>query len=483
MADDKIEPTLRFEEGRDEAILATPVVSATVDGANWKGSGEVLLARFPQPAIQIRCLFDSGVGSGPAGGMRSVSEQMAKLFVDGQEVAGFAAEATPRFDDDGVDGVQVLWRPRDLPVQGDGEKGTRMERIRFSLFNFDLPGEPHHNGTGFGHLLKLSDEEWSVTVVELMPRDEARKRTNKDGGVHLTHAGSVSRTDGADFTGAEARAALEMLEDFLAFASGRKTTACCPVGTVGADKVWSMWSPPERWEPGRESWLDCKRPQSLGELFPAFMAKRRSCGWGKVLGEAVYWYRIANDSARGIDAGLPCAQMALERLHYEFWKRDQPDPEAIGEKELRKLRKIGTAERVRRLLSKLDVPCEIPPRAECLRKAVEGSPSAPKDAATSASGSRKPPSAAKGSPSAPKDAATALADIRNDVVHGRRGRKDIPPQRFIEAWTLAMRIVEMAILSLCGYSGWHWNRISREPERVPWASRVAERKGKGEEAT
>ena len=452
MADDKIEPTLGFQERRDEAILATPAVSATVDGANWKGSGKVLLARCPRPAIQIRCLFDSGVGSGPAGGMRSVLEQMAELVVDGQAVAGFAAEATTHFDDDGVK-VLVEWRPGVLPVQGVGENGTRMERIRFSLFNFDLPGEPHPNGTGFVHLLELSDEEWSVTIVGLVPRDEARKRIDKDGGVHLTHAGGVFRTDGADFTGAQARAALEMLEDFLAFASGRKTTACCPVGTVGADVVWSMWSPPESWEPGRESWLDPKRPQSLGELFPAFMARRRSYGWGDALGEAVYWYRIANDSARGIDAGLPCAQTALERLSYEVWASDQ---EAIDE---RVFRKMGTAKRVRTLLFALDVPCEIPPRAESLRKAEEGSPSAR------------------------KDAAEALADIRNDLVHGGRGRADIPPQRFIEAWTLAMWIVEMAILSLCGYCGWHWNRISREPERVPWASRVAEREGKGEEAT
>ena len=115
---------------------------------------------------------------------------------------------------------------------------------------------------------------------------------------------------------------------------------------------------------------------------------------------------------------------------------------------------MGTAERVRRLLLKLDVPCEIPPSAEYLRKAVEGSRSAR------------------------KDAATALADIRNDLVHGGRGRADIPPERFIEAWTLAMWIVEMAILSLCGYCGWHWNRICGEPERVPWASRVAERESR-----
>ena len=117
----------------------------------------------------------------------------------------------------------------------------------------------------------------------------------------------------------------------------------------------------------------------------------------------------------------PCAQTALERPSYEVWARDQPDQEAIDDK---KFRDMGTAERARMLLSKLDVPCEIPPSAESLRKAVEGSPSAR------------------------KDAAKALADIRNDLIHGGRGRADIPPQRFIEAWTLAMWIVEMAVLSL-----------------------------------
>ena len=452
MADDGIEPTLRFEEQRDEAVLATPAVSTTVDGAKWKGSGEVLLARRPRPAIEIPCLFDSGVGSGPAGGMRSVEEQMTELVVDGQVDAGFVAKATPIYNDGGIK-VLVEWRPGGLPVQGAGEDGTRMERVRFSLFNFDLPGEPHHNGTSLVHRLALSDDEWSVTIEGLMPPEEVWKRINKDGGVHLTHAGSVSRTDGADFTGAQAREVLETLEYFLAFAAGRKMTACCPVGTVGADVVWSMWSSPERWEPRRESWLDHKRPRSLGELFPDFMARWHSEDWSDALGEAVYWYRIANDSARGVDAGLPCAQTALERLSYEVWAREQ---QVIDEEVFRKM---GTATRVRTLLVALNVPREIPPSAESLRKAVGGSPSAR------------------------KDAAKALADIRNDLVHGGRGRADMPPQRLIEAWTPAMWIVEMAILALCGYRGWHWNRNSREPERVPWASRVSEREGNGEEAT
>ena len=451
MADDRIEPTVGFEEQRDEAVLATPAVSATVDGAKWKGSGEVLLARCPRPTIRISCLFDSGVGSGPAGGMRSVAQQMTELVVDGQVLAGFVSKATPTFNDDGVKGVQVEWRPGCLPVQGAGEDGTRMERVRFSLFNFDLPGEPHHNGTSFVHRLAFRDDEWSVTIEGLMPPEEVWKRINKEGGVHLTHAGSISRSDGADFTGAQARQVLETLEYFLAFASARKTTACCPVGIVGADVVWSMWSPPERWEPGQQSWLDHRRPQWLGELFPAFMARWRSEGWGDALGEAIYWYRIANDSARGIDAGLPCAQTAIERLSYEVWAREQ---EVINEKVFHNM---GTAERVRTLLIALDVPREIPSSAESLCKAVEGCPSAR------------------------KDAAGALAKIRNDLAHGGRGRADIPPQRFIEAWTLAMWIVEVAILALCGYRGWHWNRNSREVERVP--SGVDEREGEGEEAT
>ena len=451
MADDRIEPTVSFEVQRDEAVLATPAVSATVDGASWQGSGEVLLVRHPRPAIQIPCLFDSGVGSGPAGGMRSVVEQMTGMVVDGRVVAGFAATAAPIFDDDGMK-VQVEWRPGELPVQGVGEDGTRMERVRFSLFNFDLPGEPHHNGTCFVHRLDLRDEEWSVRMEGLMPPEEVRKRLNKDGGVHLTHAGSFARTDGSDFTGAQALKALEALEYFLAFAAGRKTTACCPVGTVGGDAVWSKWSAPERWEPGRESWFDYKRTESLGELFPLFMAKWHSEGWGDVLGEAVYWYRIANDSARGIDAGLVCAQTALERLSYEVRERD---PKVAGDGGFGN---EGSADRVRALVESLDLPRDIPSSAASLREAVEG---------------HRPDR---------RDAAQALADIRNDLVHGGRGRSEIPPQRFIEAWTLATWIVEMAILRLCGYRGSHWNRNSKESEMVPWAGRIGETGGRGEEA-
>ena len=437
VAPDRIEGTVAFEEGREEAILASSsAVEAAVDGAIWTGTGVVLLKWRPRQAISIRCLFDRGVGRGPDGGFGSVAERITELTFDGRRIAGFGTKATPSWDDD-VTKVLVEWRPGNLPVQGEGGEGTRVDRVRFSLFNFDLPGELYHNGKRVVQRIELRDEQWTVRIEALMPPEEVWTRINEEGGVHLTHAGSVVRTDGADFTGAQASEALDALEDYLAFAAGRRITACCPVGEIGGQSVWSRWSAPERWEAGRDSWFDYRLPQTLGEVFPEFMAKRRQGDWRDGLGEAVYWYRIANDSARGIDAGLVCAHTALERLSYEVCVRDR---RIVGE---RGFRKKASAKRLRSLLMELKLPLDIPSRAKSLSEAVERSESSE------------------------QDAAQAVANIRDDLVHGGRGRSETTPECYIEAWKLAVWMVEMVILSLCGYRGRYWNRSSRETEEVP----------------
>lgn len=40
--------------------------------------------------------------------------------------------------------------------------------------------------------------------------------------------------------------------------------------------------------------------------------------WREALDEAIYWYLNANQSSRGIDAGIILTQAAIERLSYEF---------------------------------------------------------------------------------------------------------------------------------------------------------------------
>lgn len=259
-------------------------------------------------------------------------------------------------------------------------------------------------------------------------------------GVHLTHAGEIARTDGTDFAGSDADSALEALKNFLTFAGGRSVKLCCPAGMAGDGLVWSRWSPPDGWEPGRDTWFDRKQREELTGLFPGFMARWRKDAWSDGLGEVVYWYVIANDSTRGIDAGLVAAQTALERLSYEVCVSER---QLIGDKGFR--RKWSGPKRLEELLKGLDIPIEIPRSAYALRQAARG-------------GQRDW-----------TDAPKALTAIRNDLVHGGRRRSCLPPECYIEAWKLAVWFVEMGVLSLCGYEGRHRNRNSGRTEEVPWA--------------
>ena len=56
-----LERTATGDDECEETVLASPRVQATVDGATWAGTPEVLLERGRCPAIAIECLFDQGI--------------------------------------------------------------------------------------------------------------------------------------------------------------------------------------------------------------------------------------------------------------------------------------------------------------------------------------------------------------------------------------------------------------------------------------
>ena len=201
-----------------------------------------------------------------------------------------------------------------------------------------------------------------------------------------------------------------------------------------------LWSSPERWEPGRDSWLDRKRLQTLGELLPGFMRWRLE-GWRDALREAVCWYGIANDSTRGY------RRRPRLRRRLSSGSPTRSACAAVGSSTTEVSGRLGVR-KGRGRWEALDLPREIPSSAGSLRKALEGSQWNQ------------------------KDAARALANIRNDLVLGGRGRFGMPVRCCIEAWALAMWIVELATLFLCGYRGWHWNRNSKETEKIPWVGLV-----------
>ena len=436
---DGLEPTIACEADGEPTVLACPSVESVVDGQTWSGQAEARLEFRPRPGIRFHCLFDTGVEIGPAVfRTQSYPERVGEMAIDGRRRNGFGTAATLLEDDSKM---YVQWTPREEPVQANGDHGTTMSRVRFSLFNFDLRGLPYHNGAQMVQQIQFGDPNWSVRIRSLRSTDEALKRKRKEGGVFLTHAGEVARADGSNFSGGEAADILTALEHYLWFLVGARVDLSCPIGSdADGESVWTRWSSPRRWEEGNLSWLDRRNPDQVGMLFPDFMDRWRREHWSDALQAVVYWYGLANDSPRGIDAGIVCAQTALERLAFECcvveWRLMSRGT----------FRSTPAADLVRTLLGRLKIPVTIPGSARAL----------------SAVGPTRG--------STWVDGAHAVTKIRNELAHGGRMRAHFSPDCYVEAWTLSVWFVEMALLALCGYDGLHWNRNCRTEERVPWAA-------------
>ena len=95
---------------REETVLASPSVQATVDGATWTGTAEVLLDRGPRPFVSLECLFDQGIEPHRAADTVREPERVKRLIVDGKMAAGHGTRATFFDDNDGAK-LLVAWRP------------------------------------------------------------------------------------------------------------------------------------------------------------------------------------------------------------------------------------------------------------------------------------------------------------------------------------------------------------------------------------
>ena len=104
------------DQGREETVLASPGVQATVEGATWTGTSEVLLERGPRPGVSLECLFDRGVEPEAAALVVSDPRRVQRLLADGKVVAGHGTRAT-FFDDNDGPKVLVTWRPERPPAQ------------------------------------------------------------------------------------------------------------------------------------------------------------------------------------------------------------------------------------------------------------------------------------------------------------------------------------------------------------------------------
>lgn len=432
----KIQPTIEFDEEGKCAVLARSAVEAQVLGARWTGEGEVRLDMYPRPTVRIYCMFTEGVSRDSAFPVESKPRLLRQVTVDGCMMDGFGVRA--KADADGT-GVWVKWIPGEPRMVAVGDDSAEVDRVLFSLFNFDVPGtwDWDELAKKMVELLQLVNDQWTVRIRSFESSAKALQDVKESGGHRITHAGEVRRTDGKSFDGDEACRILEAVEHFLCLVAGLKFELCCPVAfnSLG-ERVWSRWSSPGRWDSGRLYWFDRQKPGSIEALFPGFMAKWQIGEWRDGLSESIYWYVLANDSARGIDAGIISAQTALERLSFELCVLERKLVSEEGYKRLR------APDRIRMVLSSLGLPLDIPSSAAEM--------------------------AAAGESRVWVDGPQGLTEIRNALVHGGRKRSNWSVNCYFEAWKLGVWYVEMVLLAVCGYEGTHWNRNNRQVEVVPW---------------
>ena len=411
---------LDFSADPDRAILARSEVVVTVNGVRERGTSEVRLDLTPRPRVILDCRFDN---AGPLLNVLVNPGAVPHVELDGRRIDVVGAGG--KWGSDNV--LHAKWCPARQPAQvlGDGE--TKMRRVRACLFNQSLVEG-----------MDLVHGDWSV-AIQTHGDTRANQQVIKEQGIYRpTHTVESARATGGAFRGDEASDMLEALRNFLSFANGGPCILVCPSGNdEDGDEVWTQWSSPYGAESVAFCWSGRLFAEPLIALFPGFMTKWEDEGWRDALCTAIWWYATANNGG-ALDSGIVSAQIAVERLAYEYCVRERA---LVSE---RGFDRLPAADRYRMLLASLAIPLDIGPPLDALESA-------------SRSGGR-----------GWADVADALVAIRNQLVHSGKPRARLPSECYTEAWLLAAWVLEASILAVCDFGGEYRNRISGSKERGPW---------------
>lgn len=437
-----ISPVLDLDEDHESALLARPSVRLTTDGQTFDGSAEARIDLIPRPGIYLYCTFEQPSLAAPFMRVISRPDSVSRLDADGRQVNGFVVKSN--LVDDEQTTLFIKWCPATQPFTAYGDERTEIHRVVFHLFNLRFAGvrRSRQKVGGSTYVIEhidLAADPWEVRIRSLSTTRRQLELLREKGGYRLTHVGEVRRQDGAPFSGDDAENVLDAIWHFLSLAKGSRCDLCCPCGFDATDgQVWSRWSAPSEWEPNPLTWFDFNDPSALVELFPGFMAKWKVDNWRDALSTAIWWFTNANYSSRGADAGIIFAQTAMERLCFEYCVVARSLVSVKGFNDL------DAADKYRLLLSSLRVPTGIPTSVSALTVAARRYPQW-------------------------TDAPQALTEIRNRLVHSGKPRAQLPEGCYVDAWMLAVWLLEMTLLAICGFRGKHWNRANRTLESVPWA--------------
>ena len=332
--------------------------------------------------------------------------------------------------------------------------------VGFQIVNFSdfitpglsaVPGDPtaaiKDNQTK--RTVDLEHDGWQIRLVALPDSGDRYKRLKAIGGYAFTHVGQLARIDASAFPVEQAKDVLESLRSFLSFARGAACSLPVQWGRgVERKIVWRQFGSPvvDGWERGTRSWFDEHHGSVLAELFDEFCHVHKDPNLREPLGVALHWYRHCNTQSSGLEGSLVLGIAALDLIG-ALIVVDRNGSMTAGEYD-----NLPGAEKLRKLLSALEVPTDTPQMYEALTGFAEEHSF--------------------------MDACTALAGLRNGFVHPNEKRRRIVfgssgKAATLGAWQLSLWYQELALLHLLKHRGIYRNRTTAEwvgqVEHVPWS--------------
>lgn len=409
---------MQYKANNDIALAQTRI-RFDVNGQCVDRPAEAILRMLPSPRLVIKCNLDlrnSDIG------LADFQQDYVTATVHDQETKLIVGQFTFPWGSENLQADMSLFPKREpISIHHTGES---LACVEFSVLNFpDFFGKQDKIGA-----IRLQAEPWVVDFSAAPNLSKVKRELDATGGYAITHTGTITRTDSADFPVADVERLLHGLSLSLSFARG----AYCGLTLVkgksrdgraawerwGADRVTGWFDPP--------SWFDRNHSQLLANVFPGFW--RRYQEREEELRTVITLYLDSNlgrSHGAGLDGGLILTQAALERMAHE----------SVGEQAKRKtgtwiakgIEENGISEKA------LPIPLDSCPELAMLAAKHDW-----------------------------KHGPHALVEIRNNVVHPKQKFGQISPRAYYEAWNLGQWYLELTLLRLFGASGEYGNRLTQK---------------------
>ncbi len=327
--------------------------------------------------------------------------------------------------------INLICFPKEQPVLAR-ETEEELSSVEFGVLNFpeffhfskrfqsqdnriEVNGMVSRQGA-----VQLLADPWVINITAAPNLSNAVKVLNTDGGYAITNMGTISRTDGSNFSVQEAESLIDGLWYFLSFARG----AFCGLTLIkgkdpSGELAWEQWGSRRVTPHGNpSSWFVSRHGQILSQVFPGFWKLYQN---EEEMVRRVVRFYLESNLMKSIDTGIIFTHAALETLSHKTAGKK------LGECIANALKENGI-----------------------LRAALEISPMSCPDLAGLACKHRW------------AHGPHAVVEIRNNVIHPKSKYSDISQRAFHEAWNLGQWYIELMLLAKSGYGGDYSNRVTRE---------------------